>query len=256
MKPAAAVAILHSGAPEEAVLLMRRAESATDPWSGHWSLPGGRAEAHDPDLVATALRELEEECGIELPRAALVHALPPAHARRRTPPFLLVAPFVFRVDTQLSATVDHDEAVDAVWLPLGVLRNPSRHSVRPVPGMPANLAFPAVLLEGHPLWGFTYRLLNEWLGLMEQPEVADGLAAAGEVLAFLLGEGLKLRSDWADGTAEVSGEIPKERLLAWLATPRHRVPQLNRVDVRPDVVSIAGLDYREYHIRATAPARG
>src|SRR5512133_3644657 len=97
-EPEAAVAILHAREPEESVLLIRRAEREGDSWSGQWSLPGGRRDSGDVDLLHTALRELEEECGIRLRRAELEAALPERLARRRVGPFLLVAPFVFRVE--------------------------------------------------------------------------------------------------------------------------------------------------------------
>ena len=42
------------------------------------SFPGGRREPKDCDLLHTALRELEEECGIHLARERLEAALPPA----------------------------------------------------------------------------------------------------------------------------------------------------------------------------------
>jgi hypothetical protein len=45
------------------------------------------------------------------------------------------------------------------------LLDPARHSLMPVPGQPIETRFPAVELKGVPLWGFTYRLLAEWLGL-------------------------------------------------------------------------------------------
>ena len=51
---------------EQEVLLMRRATSTRDPWSGHMSFPGGRHEPHDTDLSATAQRETLEEVGLDL----------------------------------------------------------------------------------------------------------------------------------------------------------------------------------------------
>jgi len=164
-EPEAAVAILHAREPEESVLLIRRAERENDPWSGHWSFPGGRREPEDPGLLHTALRELEEECGIHLGPERLEAALQPMLAGRKTGRFLLVAPFLFRVEGQLPTTLDPREAVEALWAPLTVLRDPARHCLQSVPGQPKEVMFPAVELNGVPLWGFTYRLITDWLGL-------------------------------------------------------------------------------------------
>jgi 8-oxo-dGTP pyrophosphatase MutT (NUDIX family) len=129
-------------------LLIRRSEREEDSWSGHWSFPGGRRDPEDPDLLHTALRELEEECGIRLGREDKETRLPPVLARRRAGPFVLVAPFVFEVEGELPTVVDHREAVEAVWVPLDHWRDPSRHSLRAVPGLPGNWLFPAIDLNG------------------------------------------------------------------------------------------------------------
>ena len=163
--PEAAVAILHATEPEESVLLIRRTERVDDPWSGHWSFPGGGREPEDPDLLHTALRELEEECSIRLAQEHLETALPLTSAGRRVGRFVLVAPFLFRVKGQMPVVLDPREAVEARWTPLSILRDPARHAVQCVPGQPKEMQFPAIELNGVPLWGFTYRLLAEWLGL-------------------------------------------------------------------------------------------
>ena len=162
-RPDAAVAIVHARA-ENSVLLIRRTERANDPWSGHWSLPGGRCEAGDVDALDTALRELHEECGVRLSREQVTEALPLANARRRTGPVLAVAPFVFEVDREMPVLLDAREAVEARWVPVRLLRDHSQHRMSAVPGMPANMHFPTVPLAPVPLWGFTYRLLSDWLG--------------------------------------------------------------------------------------------
>jgi 8-oxo-dGTP pyrophosphatase MutT (NUDIX family) len=152
LEPEAAVAIVHARAPEECVLLIRRTEREGDSWSGHWSLPGGRREPGDADLVETALRELHEECGVRLGRDQLETRLPDAVARRRAGRHLLVAPFVFRADCHFETTLDPDEAVEAFWIALGTLLDPARHTLRPVPGRPPEMLFPAIELNLVPLW--------------------------------------------------------------------------------------------------------
>jgi len=168
-EPDAAVAILRTRLPVESILLIRRSEREDDPWSGHWSLPGGRRDPQDPDLLHTALRELEEECGIRLGRECMVAALAHTIAGRRVGRVLLVAPFVFSVEGPLPTVLDPREAVEALWVPLSVLADPARHALQSVPGMPREMRFPAIDLNGVPLWGFTYKLLADWLAIPTKP---------------------------------------------------------------------------------------
>lgn len=161
-EPTAAVAIVHAKEPEEAVLLILRQKHPDDPWSGHWSLPGGRRDAGDADALETALRELQEECGIRLERGHLRETLEPRQAHGGTQAFL-VAPFVFEIAAPLPTTLDPREAVQALWTPLDLLRDTARHSRQPVPGRPPSEHWPGIELSGVPLWGFTYRLICQWL---------------------------------------------------------------------------------------------
>ncbi len=165
----AAVAVLHALAPVESILLIRRAANPRDPWSGHWAFPGGRREPFDDDLIATALRELREECAIQLPREALARELPPSIAGIRVGRALTVAPFVFRLEAQLDPVLAEREAVGSLWIPVDSLRDPARHRWQAVPGLPEQQRFPAIDLSGMPLWGFTYRVLCDWLGVEIPP---------------------------------------------------------------------------------------
>jgi 8-oxo-dGTP pyrophosphatase MutT (NUDIX family) len=161
----AAVAIVHTHGGEESLLLMRRAEREDDPWSGHWSFPGGRRDPADRDLLDTALRELEEECGVRMTREDLEAEWPVRYARRKTGGCVAVTPFLFRAAEEAETVPDGREAVEAVWIPLSLLRDSARHEMLPIPGLAEGLRYPAVALRGAPLWGFTYRLICDWLGI-------------------------------------------------------------------------------------------
>jgi len=253
-EPDAAVAIVHTHGAADAVLLIRRAERETDPWSGHWSFPGGRREPEDCDLLQTALRELAEECGVRLARARLAAALPPAVARRRVGRFLLVAPFVFGVEDQPPTALHPPEAVEAAWVPLSVLRDPARHILRPVPGRPPEVRFPAIDLNGVPLWGFTYRLIADWLDLIphECPIEEAGFRTARALLDALVAHGCALDHGWVDRdgakVAVVTGRIPTEVVLAQVSGPGMEIPRINMLEARPDGIRVVGLAFEEYFI--------
>ena len=267
-EPEAAVAIVRTRGQDESILFIRRSEREEDSWSGHWSFPGGRRDPQDADPLHTALRELEEECGIRLGRENMEAALPVVVARRRTGPFLPVAPFVFGVDGKLPTVLDPREAAEAVWIPRSLLCDPAQHCLRPVPHRPHEMLYPAIDLNGVPLWGFTYRLLTDWLALGPKDpnhfhgEIA-GFRAACLVLEFLLSRGLKLKQGWTDRpapagpvgqqmvkAASVEGTIPVELVRARFGVPGNHVPLVNLLEVRPDCIRVAGLDFEEYLISA------
>jgi 8-oxo-dGTP pyrophosphatase MutT (NUDIX family) len=153
---AAVAALIH----DDRVLLMKRTERAGDPWSGHISLPGGRHDPRDPDLLATAVRETREELGIELAGARVLGNLTPLHPRSAGPAGVEVTPFVFAIT---AAVEPHPsaEAESAFWLPLELARSGSIDGTYTYPG--SDMTFPSWTFEGHVIWGLTMRILGELL---------------------------------------------------------------------------------------------
>jgi 8-oxo-dGTP pyrophosphatase MutT (NUDIX family) len=247
-EPEAAVALVHASPPAGSVLLMRRAEREEDPWSAQWSLPGGRRSPADIDLLQTALRELEEECGVRVRRDQMSQALPLRWARRQAGQYLLVAPFLFAIDSELATVLDQREAVEAVWFPIARLRDPAEHALRPVRSRPPFALYPSIELSGAPLWGFTYRLLTDWLRIGASAEA--GRAAADLVLQFVLSRGVTLERGWTDRTAIVRGAIPAEELLAQFSQPGDYVAAINCLEAQPDYVQVTGPEFELYVIRA------
>ncbi len=150
------------------MLLIRRAERAGDPWSGHLALPGGRYDAADVDLLATAIRETEEETGIRLKREWCRAELDDLVPRTPTLPPIMVRPFVFLLAEAIPPGLSN-EVVHAAWVLLADLllegvRAPRNIEIRGV----ARLVEGYQLPEGF-LWGMTERIvtpvLTEWQAL-------------------------------------------------------------------------------------------
>lgn len=166
-------------APE--VLLIKRAASERDPWSGHMAFPGGKHEAGDADLLATACRETLEETGLALPAAApeWVGRLPGVSPRGRGSdrlPSLRVTPFLFRVDGAAEARVASREVERIHWVSLAELADSSREGLYRMPVGGAVRSFPSIDVVGEQVWGLTWRVLDQLMdGLGLRPSrVPDG----------------------------------------------------------------------------------
>jgi len=71
-RPAAVLVLLYPDEDDEArVVLIERPTEDGRHHSGEVSFPGGKAEPDDVDAVATALREAEEEVGLDVARSAV-----------------------------------------------------------------------------------------------------------------------------------------------------------------------------------------
>ena len=66
MKRSAVAMILQVREGELNILMIKRADRAGDPWSGHMAFPGGRMDKEDAHGFAVAVRETEEEVGLSL----------------------------------------------------------------------------------------------------------------------------------------------------------------------------------------------
>jgi len=170
--PRAAVAlVLRDGGPGGLELLfIRRAEHETDPWSGHMGFPGGRAEAEDASLEATAVRETREETALDLARSGVrIGALDEVKALARGRPVdLAIAPFVFRLRERLDGAPSH-EVVSLHWLPLERLLAPQTRSTLQYDHEGTVLELPCLRVEGLVIWGLTYRMFDNLRAVIEAP---------------------------------------------------------------------------------------
>lgn len=165
----AAVAMLlretHEG-PE--VFFIRRAEHPRDPWSGHMAFPGGRQHAEDPTLLDTAIRETQEEVGLDL-RAEAEHIgqLDDLQAiARGKPQETVIRPFVFEVHRDVPILADEREVAEALWTPLSPLYLGQVDTTRPYQWHGTQIDFPAYDVDGRVVWGLTYQMLRSFFRIL------------------------------------------------------------------------------------------
>jgi 8-oxo-dGTP pyrophosphatase MutT (NUDIX family) len=160
----AAVAVVLAPSPD-AVLLIRRAERAGDPWSGHMALPGGRRAVGDADLLATAIRETTEEVGLSLDRSELLGSLDDVVPRTPVLPPIAVRPYVFALPGR-PPLIPNPEVAALRWVTLDRLLHPQTyHSVRlQIRGEARDV--PAYELEQAIVWGMTERIVSGLLELL------------------------------------------------------------------------------------------
>ena len=126
---------------EMTVLFTRRTEHLTN-HAGQVSFPGGGAEDVDDGPVDTALRETEEEIGLDRSFVDVVGALSPYETVTR----FVITPVVGIVSPGFTLAIDDNEVAEVFEVPLAHLLDPAnqeKHS-RDLAGQAAAI-FPAVL---------------------------------------------------------------------------------------------------------------
>jgi len=146
------------------LLLIKRARSERDPWSGHMALPGGRRDAVDGSLMDTAVRETREETGLDLATQGVhlgrLDDVEPGSIRL---PKLTIAPFVFGVPAHARAHVASHEIEAVHWVSLEELRHPSTLGEVEI-HLPGGVrGFPCYRVVDEIVWGLTYRILSQFL---------------------------------------------------------------------------------------------
>jgi 8-oxo-dGTP pyrophosphatase MutT (NUDIX family) len=165
-KRAAVAVLLRFRGDDPEVLLMQRATSERDRWSGHVSFPGGREEPHDQDLVATAVRETREEVGVDL-RIDAQHLgqldAVRAIARGKILP-MSITPHVFLSGTEHRIQPNY-EVADVFWLPLAEAASGALDAVYAYKKGPLKLDLPCWRYQERVIWGLTFDMLGSLLAL-------------------------------------------------------------------------------------------
>ena len=141
------------------VALMRRTEYP-GVHSGQVSIPGGEVEPEDINRLDTAMREFEEEMGVDLRESEVVEGL----SERFIPPSrFVVTAFVACLDEEPHWQVDPQEVAAVLTVPVDALLASDAlrpHAIEVKPGVKVSL--PAYEWEGAIIWGATAIMLTEF----------------------------------------------------------------------------------------------
>ncbi len=154
-KDAAVLVPLH-GPPWTAVFTERRADLRRH--AGEISFPGGRQDAPDEDLRTTALREAEEEIGLDRAGVELVGALPPVGT------FVTgyrIFPFVGIVAAGQTWRPQETEVAAVLEFTLEELT--AGHAMKRLIRRGVPVRTPTYTVDGHLVWGATARIVQSLL---------------------------------------------------------------------------------------------
>ena len=126
--------------------------------AGQISFPGGRYEEEDLDPVTTALREAEEEIGLQRRYVEILGALP----EYKTGTGYLVSPIVSLLEPGFSLRADPTEVAAIFEVPLAFLMDGKNHQLRSfeLPDGAGQRQFYAMPYQQHFIWGATAGMLR------------------------------------------------------------------------------------------------
>lgn len=172
--PRAAVAMILKPDPvsgDVSILFIERKVRENDPWSGNMALPGGRVSAMDKDILATAVREVREETGLDLRDFTILGSLDEVISTN----FLIrVTPFVATIPMrnyagddewrELSLEMEAREVESHVWIPLSYFMDRKNATTMTIERLGRKVGMPCYRFgDEYVVWGMTLRIIEDLL---------------------------------------------------------------------------------------------
>jgi len=167
-RPAAVLLPLVLRTDQPSVLLTKRTEHLHH-HPGQISFPGGRVEGIDSSPIETALRETEEEIGLDRSHVELLGTLPDY----LTGTGFRVTPVVGLVHPPFTLTLDAFEVAEAFEVPLSHFLDPANHESHTIVHEGHERRFHAMPYQGHFIWGATAGIIMSLYQLLQAERQAE-----------------------------------------------------------------------------------
>ncbi|MFZ6649535.1 CoA pyrophosphatase [Undibacterium sp. TJN25] len=150
--------------PEGLSLLLTHRAAHLNDHAGQISFPGGRFEVADITPVETALREAEEEIGLDRKHVEIIGTLP----EYKTGTGYVVTPIVSLLHPPFELKADPFEVAEIFEVPLAFLMNGDNHQRRAfhLPDGAGKRVFYSMPYHHHFIWGATAGMLRNLFHLL------------------------------------------------------------------------------------------
>ncbi len=137
--------------------------------SGQMALPGGKMEEADENVIQTALREAEEEIGVDRQEVRVLGKLSDLYIPVSN---FLVSPIVGFVEERPGFVPDPTEVYRVVPVDLDLLSDPlTRKITQKTLGDAREMDIPYFSIDGEIVWGATAMILSELMEILPEQKL-------------------------------------------------------------------------------------
>jgi len=128
--------------------------------SGQVSFPGGKYEENDGSLIRTALREAEEEVGIDAKKVEVLGSLTPLFIPVSN---MQVLPVVGLLTEKPEFQLNLYEVAFTISAPICHLKNPMNHLLKTIIVRDRSIIAPYFKVDCEDIWGATAMIISEFI---------------------------------------------------------------------------------------------
>jgi len=139
-------------------LILTKRSSALKHHPGQIAFPGGKKDGSDADLIATALREANEEIGLPTEHVEILGTL----ATHETVTGFSVTPVLALITQEFEVQAEEGEVAEVFRVPLAHVLNVKQYVVESRHWRGVRRSYYAVPYGPYYIWGATARILRAW----------------------------------------------------------------------------------------------